>query len=143
MGSLPHGHRNFENLPVIDATHPLLLHVLTDDISKASLKEPQNCAVARACKRELHAKEVRVHLGRVYIRTNESNWVRYETPRPMRTEIVAFDRGGKFEPGTFELKVPAQRRPENAGTRSKAKHKKHRTRQKPAILKNVRLGPSI
>ncbi len=84
--------------PVFDAKRPIKLNINKNDVDKADPKEPADCAVARACRRELRAKEVRVHLARVYVRTNDGNWTRYLTPKPMRTEIIAFDRGGHFHP---------------------------------------------
>lgn len=98
--------RAIDGLPVIDAKQALTLTINDNDINKASVKEPADCAVARACRREFHAKEVRVHLARVYLRTNKGNWVRYMTPRPLRSEIIAFDRGGRFAPGEFKLLPP-------------------------------------
>jgi hypothetical protein len=93
--------------PVFDAKRPISLTITPNDIAKADRKEPIDCAVARACRRELHAKEARVHLGRVYVRMNEGNWQRFVTPKALRSEIIAFDRGGSFEPGTFALLPPS------------------------------------
>jgi len=92
-----------DGLPVIDATHPLTIHVSRQDIRGSDPKRPDACAVARACKRELHCMDVRVHLSRIYIRANKTNWQRYIVPNSMRDEIVAFDRGGTFEPGAFVI----------------------------------------
>ena len=97
--------RSIGGLPVVDAKRPLTLKVTKTDIAKAAdgIQKPDKCAVARACYRELHVIEARVHLSRVYLRTNDSNWVRYKTPAAMRDEIIAFDRGGAFEPAEFYL----------------------------------------
>jgi len=134
-----------DGLPVIDAKHPLTIHVQKRDITKSDPKQPDQCAVAQACKRELHCIEVRVHLARVYIRTNDSNWQRYIVPKSMRQEIVAFDRGGTFEPNDFEIRPPQPS--QTAGARAKraasGKHtgtgKKHR---KYHVLRNVRGWPA-
>lgn len=98
--------KSIDGLPVIDAKRPLKITVNKKDIEKADVKKPDTCAFAQACKRELKVKEVRVHLGRVYLRQNESNWVRYFTPSNLRSEIIAFDRGGKFIAGEFVLPNP-------------------------------------
>jgi hypothetical protein len=95
--------KTIDGLPVIDAKRPLTLHITGRDISLANPKQPHACAAARACLRELGAKEARIHLGRIYIRTNNGNWQRYQTPGALRDEIIAFDRGGRFEPITVEL----------------------------------------
>src|SRR5262245_20886375 len=98
--------KEIDGLPVIDAKKPLVLTITEADIQRADVKEPSKCAVARACHRALHAIEARVHLARIYIRANKGNWVRYMTPRAMRAEIIAFDRGGRFQPNTFRLAPP-------------------------------------
>ncbi len=92
--------------PVIDAKRPITITVNPKDIATADIKKPDSCAFAQACRRELKVKEVRVHLGRVYLRNNENNWVRYLTPHNLRNEIIAFDRGGKFIAGEFQLMAP-------------------------------------
>jgi hypothetical protein len=133
-----------DGLPVVDAKRPLTLKVTKADIAKAadSIQQPNSCAVARACHRELHCKEVRVHLSRVYVRTNDHNWVRYLTPKDMRGEIIAFDRGGSFEPGEFRLaKVPpthALGTPRRGGTRTDTGKK----RRPYHLITNVRGGPA-
>lgn len=87
-----------DGLPVLDAKRAIKLTVSSADIRKGDLKRPDDCAFARACRRELHVKEARVHLGRIYLRTNDTNWLRYQTPRALRSEIIAFDRGGVVSP---------------------------------------------
>lgn len=129
-----------DGLPVIDAKRPLTLEVLPADIAKADTKHPESCAAARACVRGLKVLEARVHLGRVYLRQNKNNWVRYSTPKHLRDEIIAFDRGGTFEPGVFELGVPALKG--HSGSKSKNikdKNRKHQIRQ---ITVGVRNGPA-
>jgi hypothetical protein len=133
--------RSIDGLPVVDAKRSLKIRVTKADIAKAadSTKEPKRCAVARACYRELHCKEVRVHLSRTYVRTNDSNWVRYFTPVGMRAEIVAFDRGGQFEPGEFILQKPRVPSHEYRGkTNTKTGQKRPK---KYHVLQNVRGGP--
>ena len=95
-----------EGLPVINAKKPLKLHVTPLDIKAARKHSPGNCAVAKACMREWKAKEVRVHLSRIYVRQNEQNWTRYFTPYAMRSEIIAYDRGGEFLPSVYTVASP-------------------------------------
>lgn len=83
-----------DDIPVIDAKRPLTLHINPADCKGADPQRPSTCAAAKAIKRELQAIDCRVHLSRVYIRQNDGNWQRYRTPKSLRTEIVAFDRGG-------------------------------------------------
>jgi hypothetical protein len=49
-------------------------------------------------------QSVRVHIGRIFVETPKE-WVRYKTPHTLRDEIVAFDRGGEFLPGSHEVKT--------------------------------------
>lgn len=132
--------------PVVDAKRATTLKITANDIKSADTKEPDNCAVARACRRELHAKEVRVHLSRVYVRVNEGNWVRYLTPQPMRSEIIAFDRGGSFAPGEYQLgaitptKALGKRRGGNKPPPKRNSGSKKR--RKPHVVTDVRVGPA-
>lgn len=107
--------RDIEGLPVVDATEPLLIHVRAIDIKGASKKKPGDCAIARACRRELRkgnvrVVEARVHLSRTYLLLDGANgtrgWLRYMTPQAARDEIIAFDRGGSFAPGEITFKPP-------------------------------------
>jgi hypothetical protein len=135
--------KSIDGLPVLDAKRPLKLSVTMADIKKANPKQSNECAIARACARELHVKEARIHLGRIYLRTNDHNWLRYQTPKAARNEIIAFDRGGTFEP--LELKLlpvcPSERLGVERGPRSPHKGK-GKKRAAPHVVTNVRGGPA-
>lgn len=134
-----------EGKPIVNAKKPLALHITERDIKGADNKEPSHCAAARALCREHHAKEVRVHLGRIYVRSNEGNWVRYLTPKALRTEIISFDRGGSFEPGEFRL-TPLQPSHRPKGKRFGGNGKPRKTgkkRRPPTLVRNVRGGPAV
>lgn len=104
-----------DGLPVKDARKSVILHVTTGDIRKAKVKDPSACAAALACKRDLGAKEAQIHKSRTYLRFN-GHWTRYLTPASLQAEIVAFDRGGRFEPGEHRLTKMAPSRPFNKKT---------------------------
>jgi hypothetical protein len=88
---------------VVDGNKPIKLHITADDVKKGANKNPSGCAAALAALREIpEVKAARVHVGRTYLQIKDK-WVRYQTPKSLRTEIVAFDRGGKFEPGEYHL----------------------------------------
>jgi len=88
---------------VVNGQRKVKLHISAAD-TKAKKGDPQNCAAARAILREVpNCMAARVHVGRVYLLKKDGNWHRYKTPDALRTEIVAFDRGGKFIPGEYEL----------------------------------------
>lgn len=95
-----------DGFEVVDAKHPITIHITSGDVKRGGVKNPTSCAAARACIRDLKLAAARVHLGRIYL-LKDRTWVRYMTPASLRTEIVAFDRGGNFEAGDYELKPPA------------------------------------
>lgn len=132
-----------DGLPVLNAKAPITLKVTSRDITQADPKQPDQCAFARACRRALHVKEARVHLGRVYVRSNDTDWLRYITPPALRVEIIAFDRGGEFMPGEYTLLSP----PKSKQTGKEQGSKKRATgtgtpRGAPHIVTNVRSGPA-
>ena len=102
------GHRLLEidGLPVKDAKKSIRLEIMREDIANARKKDSNCCAVAKACKRGLSVKAVKVHLTRLYLNTDGKCFTRYIVGGAMRSEIIAFDRGGKFQPGLYNLGVP-------------------------------------
>ena len=88
---------------VVDATHSVELVITPKHIKRGNTKDPGGCAAALACMEEVPGcSSARVHIGRTYIELADK-WVRYQTSRALRSEIVAFDRGGNFEPGKYNL----------------------------------------
>ena len=110
---------------VVDATKRARIMITERDAKDGDNKNPSSCAAARATKRDIpECISARVHIGRVYVET-KTNWVRYMTPEALRTEIVAFDRGGSFQPGEYELKAPS--RHERESERKRARENKTRS----------------
>lgn len=107
---------------VVNATKPLVLQITQGDCDNGKTKDPGGCAAARALKRQLHVTKARVHLGRVYVERSDS-WVRYHTPVSLKAEIIAFDRGGSFEPGEYKLSPmqPSKRTGKKQGAKTKPK----------------------
>lgn len=95
-------------LPVVDAKRPLPLEITTADITHSNPMDPAGCAAAVAVMRQEGVRAALIHLTKAYIRRDLGGkpkyWERYEAPRRLRTEVVAFDRGGSFEPDEFELR---------------------------------------
>ena len=116
-----------KGLKVVDATNPVDIHITTKDVQTGGVKDPFGCAAAKACVRDLKVTEAKVHLGRVYLRKSD-RWVRYMTPQSLRTEIIAFDRGGGFDAGDYTLKPPSPAT--QLGYRKPTGPKKTRNRQK-------------
>lgn len=93
---------------VVDATKPTVIHITARDTKVGKNKNPETCAAARAAKRGIpNCISARVHLGRTYIEEKDK-WLRYITPGNLRSEIIAFDRGGKFMAGDYELLPPSK-----------------------------------
>lgn len=91
---------------VVDATTKQRIHITKRDTTEGDNKNPSGCAAARAAKRDIpDCINARIHIGRAYIEY-KTKWVRYFTPDRLRTEIIAFDRGGSFEPGDYTLLPP-------------------------------------
>lgn len=103
---------------VIDGLKPLKIRITAEDVRKGAQKNATSCAAARALCREGFT-EARVHAARTYVKQPDGTWLRYVTRPALRSEIVAFDRGGNFEPGEYHLS-PIQPA-EQIGNRAKRK----------------------
>lgn len=135
-------------LPIVNAAESLLLHITGADIKNARPKRPDFCVVALAVKREMHVKEVRVHLGRVYVKSSPHFWTRYITPGSLRTEIISFDRGGRFSIGVHTLgkfgPVKRAKAGKTQGTRNPAKPKPTgKKRRAYHAVRDVRTSPAF
>ena len=91
---------DINGIKCVDATKAVTIHIEPADIKKGNTKNPSACAAAQACMRELNANAAKIHIGRSYLLIDK-RWIRFKTSRALRTEIVAFDRGGTFEPGEY------------------------------------------
>ena len=100
--------RNLDDLPVVDAKRTITIVISHNDVQKGKTKNPTSCAAAKACLRQLGCTKVRVHLGRTYIRKGD-HWERYITPKSVRSEIIAFDRGAQFAEGEYTFRAPKGR----------------------------------
>lgn len=98
--------RQLEGMKIVDGTHPIKLRIKACDITGSKKADAENCAAARALKREF-GSEVRVYLTRTYVKAGKV-WQRFITPQSISREIVAFDRGARFEPGEYLLNAPSK-----------------------------------
>lgn len=123
--------------------------VITEkDVHLGAIKNAKACAAAVALCRQTGCEAARVHLARTYIKKN-GTWTRYRTSPALRAEIIAFDRGGSFEPGEYHL-TPVQpivrlgserRKTYMRASRNrpvKVKHPQKGTRSKPHVVSGVR-----
>jgi hypothetical protein len=89
---------------VVDAKRSAMIHITAKDVKEGNNKNPSSCAAAKAAKHSLSCLSARVHIKRVYIEKKDK-WLRFETPDALRTEIIAFDKGGSFQPGDYKLRA--------------------------------------
>jgi hypothetical protein len=129
---------------VVDANKKINLRITKRDCSTGSLKDPSACAAAKALCRLSDVKECRVHIARVYIKTKDK-WVRYATPPSLRSEIIAFDRGGTFAPGDYPLapvqptvRLGAKPRKRYDYSKGPRHGKPQGKRSKPHVVKGIR-----
>lgn len=124
-----------DGLPVVDAKAPINLVINASDIRKGKGGEPDTCAAAVACMRQLDCRAAKVHMGRIYV-LNGKKWYRYETPQSIRSEIIAFDRRHSFKPGIYKLNPP---RPSEVAVRGKQRGSK--TNQSARLKARKRIAP--
>lgn len=101
-----------------DANKELYLTITKADVKAGATKNSSSCAAARALMRQEGCTEAKVHLNRTYIKKG-NEWLRFKTPPALRSEVVAFDRGGTFEPGDYKL-VPIPPSDRNRGRQKRA-----------------------
>lgn len=110
---------------VVDAKKGIYLTVTKNDGAGASRKDPNDCALARACKRQLKADGAIINISTSYV-IKGTTAIRYHTAGTVAREITSFDRGAGFEEGhNYRLSpIPPHRRlgtdhGPNPATRSK------------------------
>jgi hypothetical protein len=105
---------------VKDAKKHLVIKVTEKDIKQAQQKDHIDCAMAVACKKGQGADGVIMAIKTAYI-IKDDQAVRYKLPERTAREIVAFDKGGRFSPGEYELKAPSKFQKLGASTRPSGK----------------------
>jgi hypothetical protein len=78
------------------------LTITREDVRSGAKKNANSCAAANALCRQHHCEAAKVHMARAYIKKGKT-WVRYAVPPALRSEVLAFDRGGAFAPGEYTL----------------------------------------
>lgn len=87
---------------VKDANDPIWVNVTKKDSNEGRRNEPSDCALARACVRELNADGAVVNIGTSYI-VKGNTAVRFKTSAGVGREITSFDRSAGFAPGNDYL----------------------------------------
>lgn len=103
--------RFFRGLPVLEATEPLRITVLREDIGKATRLDPNKCVFAQACKRLFDSHAVLFLRRRAYVELPDSRGrrvvFRYIIDNEMLEKIVTFDKTGVAPEGGFVLQPPS------------------------------------
>lgn len=136
---------SIDGIIVEDGKKPLVLNIKEADC-KTGKRDPAGCAAAKAACRVDGVLEARVYRTRTYLLTQKNgkkSWQRYITPDAIRNELIAFDRGGTFEPDDYTLAVvsESQRLGVNRG-KPPAKTGKRSGINSPHVVKGIRpVGP--
>jgi hypothetical protein len=93
---------------VKDGSHPITVHVTKKD-QDAKRRDHDECAFARACRRDQSADVVVIAIATAYVVRGHVA-TRYALPPSVAREIVSFDRGGIFDTGTYRLIPPSPSR---------------------------------
>lgn len=87
---------------VIDADTPADIEVTLQDATAKGVKNHESCAMAVACKRRFHLDGVIISRSTAYL-VKGKQARRFKLPPGTAKEVVSFDRGGGFAPGTYRL----------------------------------------
>lgn len=87
---------------IVDAKKPASIEVTEKDCASKGLKDHTECAMAVACKRKFHLDGVIISRSLAYLVKGEQAR-RFLLPPSVSREIVSFDRGAGFAPGSYRL----------------------------------------
>lgn len=125
---------------VRDAKDSIDIEVTPADIRSSATKDHNSCAVATACKRAMHLDGVIVSRSMAYL-VKGGVATRYHVPARVTREVVAFDRGGSFEPGEYRLNRPDEHialgHNRERGKPTPGSTKKHRPHQLTANIRTA------
>jgi hypothetical protein len=97
-------------IEVYDGKEDITIHITKRDTTTGR-KDPHNCAAAKAAKRIEGVIEAEIYRTRSYLLRRgprgKKFYERYLTSDGLRNEAIAFDKGGTFDEGEYELwRVP-------------------------------------
>jgi hypothetical protein len=130
--------------PVKDAKQKIVLTITPQDVKSGAKKNANSCAAANALCRQEGCEAAKVHMSRAYIKKGKT-WYRFAVPTALKNEVLAFDRGGAFEPGEYVLnpiqpsvRLGAPRRSPPVETRTGAHHSKNKRKRPYHVVSGVR-----
>lgn len=100
--------KRIDGEPVANGQTRLRVTVTKHDIEHGQPLNPNACAIARACIRQVrNVVAAKVHKGRLYLKfEGQARWRRWTVPEYATREIVAYDRGGRFVPQEIDFDPP-------------------------------------
>ena len=130
--------KKIDGLPVGNAALPIRLTITPRDIRDGAPLNPNACAIAlAACRHVKGVSAALAHLGCIYLCIN-GQWRRFKTSGALGREITAFDRGGKFYPGEYDLLPVTVARLVKRRVRSSGNGSRRVKRRKPHHTEGVR-----
>jgi hypothetical protein len=90
---------------VVDAPRERVVTVSAQDCKAATKKMPNDCAMAKAFKREYDGAIISTSVAYL-IRGDKAE--RFKVPASVSREIVSFDRHKDFAPGEYYLSAPSE-----------------------------------
>ncbi len=99
MGTLGRIRKSFPQVEELrDATSGIVINVTEKDSQTARKKDPEDCALARACMRQNLADGAIIGIGYSWLIKGKVA-TRYKTTTTVSREITSFDRHHDFAPG--------------------------------------------
>ena len=135
-------HLVIDGLPVRNLKKAIRLTITAEDCRHGNTRAPSGCAAALAAQRLPHVSEARVHIGRIFLKIGKRYWLRGKTPGALRTEIISFDRGGKFEPGVYTIR-PLSPSEFPRGARTGGKDRTNRNSRRGVRMRPMKIIKSV
>lgn len=136
--------KSTETIPYVDGTEPLTLVIMADDVKGAKKNDLQHCVIAKACRRQFGAQEVRIAKSVACVLMPDENgnprYERYTLSASTREKVRRFDNGEGWTPGHVLRLVPPteSKRLENIRTRND----QYSARVKNGTVKNRKRVPA-
>lgn len=139
--------REFKGLPMVDAKADFSLVLRTADIhaAKGHAKDPENCALAKACARQLHSSKVVFFRSVAYVDMPDEKGVRsvirFILPDNTSAIIRAFDKGESVKGEVMvALKAPSDSCTLDAALKRYRNSQKLRAARRAAMLRGEITG---